>query len=88
MNSNWLSEIEAPLLLTCRPKSHACSQIRNSNCFEPYPPSSPLIETCHNLPLDNLQSSLAVKTPEALTTSLQMTSLNGFLGYPGKQSKK
>ena len=39
MNSNWLSEIEAPLLLTCRPNSHACSQFRNSNCFEPYPPS-------------------------------------------------
>ena len=32
------------------------------------------------VPFDNLQSSLAVKTPEAEMTSLQMTSLKGFLG--------
>ena len=32
------------------------------------------------LPLDNLQSSLAVKTPDAEIVSLQITSLNGFRG--------
>ena len=37
-----------------------------------------------NSPLDNLQSSLAVKTPEAEMVSLQMTSLKGFRGYPTK----
>ena len=88
MNSNWLSEKGAPLLLTCRPNSHACSQFRNSNCFEPYPPSSPLIETCHNLPLDNLQSSLAVNTPEAEMVSLHMTSLKGFRGYPATEQEE
>ena len=33
-----------------------------------------------NVPLDNLQSSLAVKTPDAEIVSLQITSLNGFRG--------
>ena len=32
------------------------------------------------LPLDNLQSSLAVNTPEAEMVSLQTTSLNGLRG--------
>jgi hypothetical protein len=37
-------------------------------------------EHCYNIPLDSLQSSLAVKTPEAEMVSLQITSLKGFLG--------
>ena len=41
-----------------------------------------------HLPLDNLQSSLAVNTPEAEMVSLHMTSLKGFRGYPATEQEE